>query len=125
VRASSPIRPVSQQPKGRCSPDASVLHLRPPTRSPPTPSPAIRPPNEELIHGAALAGSPATNLSRCGAFINARAKENRPNWAGSAWPRTHLRLGSDRLRRSTKRHPPVTRSRPIRRVSAFADGGRL
>ncbi len=33
-----------------------------------------------------LASHLASNLSRCGAFISARAKENRPNWAGSAWP---------------------------------------
>ena len=73
LRASSTMRPIipprSKTERGLRS-DASVLHLRPPTRS------ALPP---ERSHSPVESTAPATNLSTCGAVVSARAKENRPN----------------------------------------------
>ncbi len=110
-------------PKACTSTDASVLHLRPPTRHPAN-SPRLQPlPRKEASHPCTLSrisGVQPVNVRRCHQSAN---KRKPPNMGGQRLASTHLRLGTDRRRRSTKRHPPVTRSRPIRRVSAVADGG--
>ena len=97
------------------SPDASVLHLRPPLR--PSDTPHGPPGSLPILPSTRRAwpGNQPVKVLRC--HQRAGQKKTALFWAGSAWPRTRLRLGSDRLRRSTKRHPPVTRPRTSARVS--------
>jgi hypothetical protein len=109
----------------RVGPPSSAAQVRSPAHPRPHPRPPAFPPAVRSVVRSEPA-DPATNLSKCCTDSQrVEQKKTAPKRAGNAQPPTLSRFSSDRLRRPTKRNPPVTCSRSIQRSPAVADGGRL